>query len=162
MMHSIYRKFTFALYSILRSNGLFLLTAKPWPVLTVSPSWLSPGASVTLSCQVEHPSAGWRFYWYKAVPDLSEELSSYSYELLPDTNWTADASTIIHGQTHTAGYMCRAGRVDREYYTDYSHTEFVWSGGQFVLLLFLFINSDFFCWCLKPSVSLCMFKVSEQ
>ncbi|KAM4536266.1 Fc receptor-like protein 5 [Odontesthes bonariensis] len=99
---------------------------KPRPVLTVSPSWLSPGASVTLSCQVEHPSAGWRFYWYKAVPDPSE--SSYSYELLPDTNCSADASTIILGQTHTAGYVCRAGRVDRVYYTYHSEPKFVWSG----------------------------------
>ncbi|XP_045898687.1 high affinity immunoglobulin gamma Fc receptor I-like, partial [Micropterus dolomieu] len=30
---------------------------KPQPVLTVSPSWLSPGASVTLSCRVKDPSA---------------------------------------------------------------------------------------------------------
>ncbi|XP_076738228.1 uncharacterized protein LOC143416663 [Maylandia zebra] len=35
---------------------------EPRPVLTVSPSWLSPGASVTLNCEVEHPSAGWSFY----------------------------------------------------------------------------------------------------
>uniref|UniRef100_A0A669DEK3 Ig-like domain-containing protein n=1 Tax=Oreochromis niloticus TaxID=8128 RepID=A0A669DEK3_ORENI len=61
---------------------------KPRPVLTVSPSWLSPGASVTLNCQVEHPSAGWSFYWYKA--------------------------------THTAGYVCRAGRGDPEYHTDHN------------------------------------------
>ncbi|KAM4536319.1 Fc receptor-like protein 5 isoform 2-T2 [Odontesthes bonariensis] len=99
---------------------------KPRLVLTVSPSWLSPGASVTLSCQVEHPSAGWRFYWYKAVPDLSE--SSYSYELLPDSNTgTEHGSYIIHGQTRTAGYVCRAGRGDPVYYTDYSPPEFVWS-----------------------------------
>uniref|UniRef100_A0A3P9D0E6 Ig-like domain-containing protein n=1 Tax=Maylandia zebra TaxID=106582 RepID=A0A3P9D0E6_9CICH len=62
---------------------------EPRPVLTVSPSWLSPGASVTLNCEVEHPSAGWSFYWYKAVPDL----------------------------THTAGYVCRAGRGDPELLT---------------------------------------------
>ncbi|XP_067436909.1 Fc receptor-like protein 5 [Thunnus thynnus] len=54
------------------------------PVLTVSPSWLSPGDSVTLSCEVEHPSAGWRFYWYKTVPKLSD--NSYIYELLPDVH----------------------------------------------------------------------------
>uniref|UniRef100_A0A667WVG4 Ig-like domain-containing protein n=1 Tax=Myripristis murdjan TaxID=586833 RepID=A0A667WVG4_9TELE len=42
---------------------------KPEPKLTVSPSWLSPGASVTLNCGVEYPSAGWRFYWYKLLPD---------------------------------------------------------------------------------------------
>ncbi|XP_039465664.1 immunoglobulin superfamily member 1-like isoform X2 [Oreochromis aureus] len=98
---------------------------KPRPVLTVSPSWLSPGASVTLNCEVEHPSAGWSFYWYKAVPDLSEKSSSY--ELLPDGSGTAQDSYIIHGQTHTAGYVCRAGRGDPEYHTDHSQPEFVWS-----------------------------------
>uniref|UniRef100_I3JN08 Ig-like domain-containing protein n=1 Tax=Oreochromis niloticus TaxID=8128 RepID=I3JN08_ORENI len=94
-------------------------------VLTVSPSWLSPGASVTLNCEVEHPSAGWSFYWYKAVPDLSEKSSSY--ELLPDGSGTAQDSYIIHGQTHTAGYVCRAGRGDPEYHTDHSQPKFVWS-----------------------------------
>uniref|UniRef100_A0AAZ1XFT7 Ig-like domain-containing protein n=1 Tax=Oreochromis aureus TaxID=47969 RepID=A0AAZ1XFT7_OREAU len=94
--------------------------------------WLSPGASVTLNCQVEHPSAGWSFYWYKAVPDLSEKSSSY--ELLPDGSGTAQDSYIIHGQTHTAGYVCRAGRGDPEYHTDHSQPKFVWSAGQFVSL----------------------------
>uniref|UniRef100_A0AAX7SFC6 Ig-like domain-containing protein n=1 Tax=Astatotilapia calliptera TaxID=8154 RepID=A0AAX7SFC6_ASTCA len=90
---------------------------EPRPVLTVSPSWLSPGASVTLNCEVEHPSAGWSFYWYKA--------------LLPDGSGTAQDSYIIHGQTHTAGYVCRAGRGDPEYHTDHSQPKFVWSAGQF-------------------------------
>uniref|UniRef100_A0A669CB63 Ig-like domain-containing protein n=1 Tax=Oreochromis niloticus TaxID=8128 RepID=A0A669CB63_ORENI len=102
---------------------------KPHPVLTVSPSWLSPGASVTLNCEVEHPSAGWSFYWYKAVPDLKTySYEYYIYELLPDGNGTAQDSYIIHGQTNTAGYVCRAGRGDPEYQTDYSETVFVWSG----------------------------------
>ncbi|XP_042258293.1 uncharacterized protein LOC121890089 isoform X2 [Thunnus maccoyii] len=99
----------------------------PESVLTVSPSWLSPGDSVTLSCEVEHPSAGWRFYWYKTVPKPSDK--SYSYELLPgSTNGTEQDSYIIHGSTHTAGYMCRAGRGDPVFYTHYSKPEFVWSG----------------------------------
>uniref|UniRef100_A0AAZ1XDT5 Ig-like domain-containing protein n=1 Tax=Oreochromis aureus TaxID=47969 RepID=A0AAZ1XDT5_OREAU len=101
---------------------------KPRPVLTVSPSWLSPGASVTLNCEVEHQSAGWSFYWYKAVPDLKTyNYKSSSYELLPDGNGTAQDSYIIHGQTHTAGYVCRAGRGDPEYHTDHSQPKFVWS-----------------------------------
>uniref|UniRef100_A0A3Q1FG78 Ig-like domain-containing protein n=1 Tax=Acanthochromis polyacanthus TaxID=80966 RepID=A0A3Q1FG78_9TELE len=100
---------------------------KPKAVLTVSPSWLSPGASVTLSCEVEHPSAGWRFYWYQAVPDLSG--TSYSYELLPGSiNGTEQDSFIIHGQSQTAGFTCRAGRGDPEYSTNYSEPTFVWSG----------------------------------
>ncbi|KAK2862959.1 hypothetical protein Q5P01_002492 [Channa striata] len=103
------------------------ISDKPRPVLSVSPSWLSPGASVTLNCELEHPSAGWRFYWYKAVPDLSHK--SYRYELLParDTG-TGHNSYVLHGQTHTAGHVCRAGRGDPVYYTDHSEPQFVWSG----------------------------------
>ncbi|XP_061566146.1 uncharacterized protein LOC133420467 [Cololabis saira] len=96
------------------------------PVLTVSPSWLSPGVSVTLSCEVKHPSAGWSFYWYKALPQLPN--LSYIYELLPgSTSGTAQDSYIIDGQTHTAGYACRAGRGDPVIYTHYSQTKMVWS-----------------------------------
>uniref|UniRef100_A0A3Q1I0W4 Ig-like domain-containing protein n=1 Tax=Anabas testudineus TaxID=64144 RepID=A0A3Q1I0W4_ANATE len=65
--------------------------------------------SVTLKCEVEHPSAGWRFYWYKTVPKLSDRL--YRYELLPGSDsGTEEDSYMVHGQTHTAGYVCRAGR----------------------------------------------------
>ncbi|XP_039465661.1 carcinoembryonic antigen-related cell adhesion molecule 5-like isoform X2 [Oreochromis aureus] len=117
-------------YSLTEWSETITLTVsyKPRPVLTVSPSWLSPGASVTLNCQVEHQSAGWSFYWYKAVPDLKTyNYKSYNYELLPDGSGTAQDSYIIHGQTHTAGYVCRAGRGDPEYHTDHSQPEFVWS-----------------------------------
>ncbi|XP_038586304.1 Fc receptor-like protein 5 isoform X4 [Micropterus salmoides] len=99
---------------------------RPQPVLTVSPSWLSPGASVTLSCRVKDPSAGWRFFWFKAVPKLSGNY--YDQELLPgSSNGTEQDSYIVHGQTHTAGYKCRAGRGDPVYYTSYSEPKFVWS-----------------------------------
>ncbi|XP_074518492.1 Fc receptor-like protein 5 [Halichoeres trimaculatus] len=98
----------------------------PKPILAVTPSWLSPGDPVTLHCDIKYPSAGWRFYWYKAVPKLQK---SYSYELLPDSNsGTASNSYVVHGQTHTAGYACRAGRGDPIYYTRYSDVKFVWSG----------------------------------
>ncbi|XP_025760543.1 Fc receptor-like protein 5 [Oreochromis niloticus] len=110
------------------SFQLKIVYNKPRPVLTVSPSWLSPGASVTLNCEVEHPSAGWSFYWYKAVHDLKTySYEYYIYELLPDGSGTAQDSYIIHGQTHTAGYVCRAGRGDPEYHTDHSQPKFVWS-----------------------------------
>ncbi|XP_075948316.1 uncharacterized protein LOC142950640 [Anarhichas minor] len=102
-------------------------TDKPHSVLTVSPLWLRPGDSVTLTCSVKHPSAGWRFFWYKAVPKLSDD--SYISELLPgSTDGTEQDSYIVHEQTHTAGYVCRAGRGDPVFYTQYSKPKFVWSG----------------------------------
>ncbi|XP_014870546.1 low affinity immunoglobulin gamma Fc region receptor III-like [Poecilia latipinna] len=95
-------------------------------VLTVSPSWLNPGASVTLSCEVEYGSTGWRFYWYKVVPDLSQ--NDYKYDPLPGSiNGTGENSFIIHGQKQTAGFACRAGRGNPEYLTDYSEPKFIWS-----------------------------------
>uniref|UniRef100_A0AAQ4R4U6 Ig-like domain-containing protein n=1 Tax=Gasterosteus aculeatus aculeatus TaxID=481459 RepID=A0AAQ4R4U6_GASAC len=102
----------------------------PQPVLTVSPSWTSPGDSVTLTCSVEPPSAGWRFFWYKAVPDMSSTYNYYTFKLLAGgTTGTEQDSYILHGQTHTAGYKCRAGRGDPVSYTQYSGVKFVWSGG---------------------------------
>uniref|UniRef100_A0A671UPX1 Ig-like domain-containing protein n=1 Tax=Sparus aurata TaxID=8175 RepID=A0A671UPX1_SPAAU len=104
-----------------------LIPEEPEPVLTVSPSWLSAGASVTLNCSVKDQSAGWRFYWYKTVPDPSD--NSYSYELLHgSSSGTEQDSYIVHGQTHTAGYVCRAGRGDPVFYSYHSQPNFVWSG----------------------------------
>uniref|UniRef100_A0AAQ4P079 Ig-like domain-containing protein n=1 Tax=Gasterosteus aculeatus aculeatus TaxID=481459 RepID=A0AAQ4P079_GASAC len=112
----------------------------PRPVLTVSPSWTSPGDSVTLTCSVGPPSAGWRFFWYKAVPDLSRYYTYYTYELLAGgTTGTEQDSYILHGQTHTAGYVCRAGRGDPVFYTQFSRVKFVWSGGEFVQT-FIFLH----------------------
>ncbi|XP_040887734.1 uncharacterized protein LOC121177472 [Toxotes jaculatrix] len=111
------------------SEAVTVTVSEPMPVLTVSPSWLSPGASVTLSCEVKHPSPGWRFYWYKAVPALSKPDGRYSYELLPgNSSGTEQNSFVIHEQTHTAGYVCKAVRGDPAYETDYSQSKFVWSG----------------------------------
>ncbi|KAM8725842.1 uncharacterized protein AB9X84_002517 [Acanthopagrus schlegelii] len=102
------------------------LTVSDKLLLTVSPSWLSAAASVTLTCSVTDQSAGWRFYWYQTVPAPSN--TYYSYELLPgNSSGTEQDSYIVHGQTHTAGYVCRAERGDPVFYTDYSTPEFVWS-----------------------------------
>ncbi|XP_016521720.1 obscurin-like isoform X5 [Poecilia formosa] len=98
----------------------------PQPTLFVSPSWLSPGASVTLSCEVKPSSAGWRFYWYKAVPDLSQ--NNYTYDPLPDiTGGTVENIYIVYGQKHTAGFSCRGGKGNPELFTEYSEPRFVWS-----------------------------------
>ncbi|KAG7495801.1 Fc receptor 5 [Solea senegalensis] len=114
----------------------------PKPVLIVSPSWSSPGDPVTLTCVVEHLSAGWRFYWYKAVPEqlyldyrfvdvesLEDYMYSNDFEPLPGSSkGTEQNSYIVYGLTHTVGYMCRAGRGDPVYYTKYSNAKFVWFG----------------------------------
>ncbi|CAJ1086056.1 LOW QUALITY PROTEIN: Fc receptor-like protein 5 [Xyrichtys novacula] len=101
----------------------------PKPALTVSPSWLSPGGSVTLDCKVEDVSAGWRFFWYRVVPKPSKNSNRYEYELLPgSSSGTTHNLYTVHGQTHTAGYACRARRGYPMYYTRYSDPGFVWSG----------------------------------
>uniref|UniRef100_A0A3Q3EB81 Ig-like domain-containing protein n=1 Tax=Labrus bergylta TaxID=56723 RepID=A0A3Q3EB81_9LABR len=107
---------------------LTVLYRSPQPVLTVSPLWLSPGDSVTLNCEVKQPSAGWRFYWYEAIPKLPDNsYNSYNYQLLSGSrDGTEKYSFIVHGQTHTAGYVCRAGRGEMN--TPYSEPKFVWSG----------------------------------
>ncbi|XP_014882688.1 low affinity immunoglobulin gamma Fc region receptor II-like [Poecilia latipinna] len=108
------------------SNAVNITIYKSKPVLTVSPSWLKPEASVALRCNYDNQSESWRIYWYKAVPDKSE--NGYRYELLPGSiSETANNSFMIHGQTQTAGFTCRAGRGNPEYFTDYSEPKFVWS-----------------------------------
>uniref|UniRef100_A0A671TL99 Ig-like domain-containing protein n=1 Tax=Sparus aurata TaxID=8175 RepID=A0A671TL99_SPAAU len=98
----------------------------PQPVLTVSPSWLSAGASVTLNCRVKDPSAGWTFSWFKTFPHPSNMY--YSYEQLPgSSSGTEQDSYIVHGQAHTAGFLCGAQRKDRQYTTYYSGIKYVWS-----------------------------------
>ncbi|XP_014911628.1 uncharacterized protein LOC106962005 isoform X3 [Poecilia latipinna] len=92
--------------------------------VSVSPSWLSPGASVTLSCEVQHPPAGTRFFWYKAVPDPSNIFYGYNYELLPgSSNGTDENVYIVHGLNNTAGYVCQAGSGELKY----RDPTFVWS-----------------------------------
>ncbi|KAM9407802.1 uncharacterized protein ACWYII_027604 [Salvelinus alpinus] len=80
-------------------NGLY--TYKPQAVLSVSPQWLNPGDSVTLSCGVKESSTGWRFFWYRTVPYTAGLLSlsdtSYSVEPLSGngTSVTPGPSTSV-------------------------------------------------------------------
>ncbi|XP_034086372.1 uncharacterized protein LOC117555561 isoform X6 [Gymnodraco acuticeps] len=112
-------------HTLLCTLGLFY---NPKPALNVSRSWLSQGASVTLNCSVTDSAAGWRFYWYKAVANLSIN-SNYSYELLPGkSNGTENNTYVVNGQTHTAGYVCRAGRGNPVHYYWYSKPKFVLTG----------------------------------
>lgn len=108
---------------------VFILKDKPKPDLSVSSSWLRPGASVTLHCSVRSHSAEWRFYWYQAF--FKNSSKGYYFELLPGgKNGTAQNSYIVHGQKQTAGYACRARRGQPEHFTSYSKPVFVWSAGK--------------------------------
>ncbi|XP_038851205.1 carcinoembryonic antigen-related cell adhesion molecule 5-like [Salvelinus namaycush] len=116
------------------SNAIQLTVLdKPQAVLSVSPQWLNPGDSVTLSCGVKESSTGWRFFWYRTVPYTAGLLSlsdtSYSVELLSGNVTSEDSYTLIPaGPSHTGGYVCRAGRGDPVYDTLYSEPQFLWSG----------------------------------
>ncbi|KAM9407830.1 Fc receptor-like protein 5 [Salvelinus alpinus] len=106
---------------------------KPQAVLSVSPQWLNPGDSVTLSCGVKESSTGWRFFWYQTVPYTAGLLSlsdrSYSVEPLSGSGTTEYSYTLIPaGPSHTGGFVCRAGRGDPVYDTLYSEPQFLWSG----------------------------------
>ncbi|KAJ8007915.1 hypothetical protein DPEC_G00099140 [Dallia pectoralis] len=108
---------------------------QPKAVLSISPQWLNPGDSVTLICEVNEPSTGWRFSWYKTVPyrtGLPSLLDkSYSVEPLSGYETTEESYTLSPaGPTDTGGYVCRAGRGDPVYYTDYSEPQYLWSGGD--------------------------------
>nr|XP_029503370.1 titin-like isoform X2 [Oncorhynchus nerka] len=106
---------------------------QPQPVLSISPQWLNAGDSVSLSCEVDKTSTGWRFSWYRTVPyraglpSLSDK--SYSLQPLSDNVTSEDSYTLIPaGPTPTGGYVCRAGRGDPVYDTLYSEPQFLWSG----------------------------------
>uniref|UniRef100_A0AAY5KQ94 Ig-like domain-containing protein n=1 Tax=Esox lucius TaxID=8010 RepID=A0AAY5KQ94_ESOLU len=106
---------------------------QPKAVLSISPQWMNPGDSVTLNCEVKESSTGWRFSWYKTVPyraGLPSLLDkSYSVEPLSGNGTTEESYTLSPaGPTDTGGYVCRAGRGDPVYYTDYSKPQFLCSG----------------------------------
>ncbi|XP_023995573.1 uncharacterized protein [Salvelinus sp. IW2-2015] len=109
------------------------VSGKPKAVLSISPQWLNPGDSVTLSCEVDKMSTGWRFSWYRTVPyraglpSLSD--SSYSVEPLSDSSTgSTESFYTLSPAGHTGGYVCRAGRGDPVYDTLYSEPQFLWSG----------------------------------
>ncbi|XP_029617732.1 Fc receptor-like protein 4 [Salmo trutta] len=119
--------------SIISDPVTITVKDKPQAVLSVSPQWLNPEDSVTLSCGVKESSTGWRFFWYRTVPYTAGLLSlldrSYSVEPLSGSGTTEDSYTLISaGPSHTGGYVCRAGRGDPVYDTLYSEPQFLWSG----------------------------------
>ncbi|XP_034146538.1 basement membrane-specific heparan sulfate proteoglycan core protein-like isoform X2 [Esox lucius] len=117
--------------SFLSPNHPISATDRPKAVLSISHQWMNPGDSVTLNCEVK--DKGWRFSWYKTVPyraGLPSLLDkSYSVEPLSGYGTTEESYTLSPaGPTDTGGYVCRAGRGDPVYYTNYSEPQCLWSG----------------------------------
>uniref|UniRef100_A0A3B4BKX9 Ig-like domain-containing protein n=1 Tax=Pygocentrus nattereri TaxID=42514 RepID=A0A3B4BKX9_PYGNA len=84
-------------------------------VLSVSPqSWLTEGESVTLSCEVTGSSTGWTF---NLLSDSRREAGG-SYTLSPAA------------VNHTGVYVCRAGRGEPAYQTQYSTAQTLWITGS--------------------------------
>ncbi|KAF5882474.1 carcinoembryonic antigen-related cell adhesion molecule 5-like, partial [Clarias magur] len=84
------------------------VSEKPKPELTSSPKGdVLTGNSVTLTCTLNVPSAGWNFYWIK----------DGSTKAVRDTHtYTIRSVSVSDG----GQYRCRAGRGNPVYYTHYS------------------------------------------
>uniref|UniRef100_A0A8C5GKT9 Ig-like domain-containing protein n=1 Tax=Gouania willdenowi TaxID=441366 RepID=A0A8C5GKT9_GOUWI len=99
------------------------LGQKVQTVISVSQTWLTPGASINLTCSINYLSSGWKFYWFRAVRLLSENNVAYSYKRLPgSTEPTQQNTFVVHGQEHTEGYACSAVRGEADV-RDYSGTQ---------------------------------------
>ncbi|XP_037391913.1 sialoadhesin-like, partial [Pygocentrus nattereri] len=110
-------------------------------VLSVSPqSWLTEGESVTLSCEVTGSSTGWTFSWYRAalyrqgleqIRDVHGNVL-YHVELLSDSRREAGGSYTLSpaAVNHTGVYVCRAGRGEPAYQTQYSTAQTLWITGS--------------------------------
>ncbi|KAM9407798.1 Fc receptor-like protein 5 [Salvelinus alpinus] len=130
-----------------KTNGLkHSQTNKPQAVLIVSPQWLNPGDSVTLSCGVKESSTGWRFFcgwrytWYKdnskKVVTLSSRHTTTGATFTISRAAESDQSLYwCQGEIQSRSIssiisdpVCRAGRGDPVYDTLYSKPQFFWSG----------------------------------
>ncbi|KAF5889143.1 Fc receptor-like protein 5, partial [Clarias magur] len=82
---------------------------KPQPKLTSSPEGdVLTGNSVTLTCTLNVPSSGWKFYWIKNRHH-NTETATHTYTISP-------VSVSDRGR-----YMCYAGRGNPAYTTYYSN-----------------------------------------
>ncbi|XP_062849677.1 Fc receptor-like protein 5 [Trichomycterus rosablanca] len=85
------------------------VSVKPKPKLTSSLNGAAlTGNSVTLYCELDPQSAGWKFYWFKHTQNHQTESTTHSYII-------SSVSVSDVGQ-----YQCRARRGNPVYYTHYS------------------------------------------
>ncbi|KAM9500821.1 sialoadhesin-like [Clarias gariepinus] len=85
------------------------VSEKPKPELTSDLKGAAlTGNSVTLTCRLKLPSAGWKFYWTKDKQTTETVTGTFHY-------FIRSVSVSDEGQ-----YRCRAGRGNPVYYTHYS------------------------------------------
>ncbi|XP_073669823.1 cell adhesion molecule CEACAM5-like [Paramisgurnus dabryanus] len=84
--------------------------SKPKPKLTSDTEGsILTGNTVTLKCDIDHWSTGWRFYWYNNTQNTEKTTT--------ETNsYTINSVKVSDG----GQYWCRVGRGKPDYYTDYS------------------------------------------
>ncbi|XP_062849678.1 carcinoembryonic antigen-related cell adhesion molecule 5-like [Trichomycterus rosablanca] len=88
---------------------ILTVSVKPKPKLTSSLNGAAlTGNSVTLYCELDPQSAGWKFYWFKHTQNHQTESTTHSYII-------SSVSVSDVGQ-----YQCRARRGNPVYYTHYS------------------------------------------
>ncbi|KAK3519645.1 hypothetical protein QTP86_025282 [Hemibagrus guttatus] len=96
------------------------------------------GNSVTLYCTLKPQSAGWKFYWSIRTQSSETETESHSYII-------SSVSVSDGGQ-----YRCRAKRIKRDYYTDYSNALSLTVIGEIdTVMIFLFLTES-----PKPTVTI--------
>ncbi|XP_041925100.1 basement membrane-specific heparan sulfate proteoglycan core protein-like isoform X2 [Alosa sapidissima] len=94
---------------------------RPLALLSVpARTWVREGDSVTLSCEVKSPAAGWRFHWYRAD-------SAARQTLVYSNGGSFTISPVL--LQHAGLYTCRAERGDPPYYTKYSKLQPLWVTG---------------------------------
>ncbi|KAG9330125.1 hypothetical protein JZ751_027251, partial [Albula glossodonta] len=101
------------------TQSVFSVTEKPQPVLSISlQREIYEGESVSPSCRVTVPSAGWEYYWeYKDV----RYYGSHYKPLL--SSGAKDSYTLSPAAlTHSGQYRCRAGRGTPVWVTEYSES----------------------------------------
>ncbi|XP_062849675.1 Fc receptor-like protein 5 [Trichomycterus rosablanca] len=88
---------------------ILTVSVKPKPKLTSSLNGAAlTGNSVTLYCELDPQSAGWKFYWFKDTQNHQTKSTTHSYII-------RSVSVSDVGQ-----YQCRARRGNPVYYTHYS------------------------------------------
>ncbi|KAM9501789.1 Fc receptor-like protein 3 isoform 1-T2 [Clarias gariepinus] len=92
------------------------VSEKPKPELTSNlKGAVLTGNSVTLTCILKLPSAGWKFYWIKDTQSTETKTHDH-YDYYSSFHYTITPVNVSNG----GQYRCIAGRGNPVYYTHYS------------------------------------------